>query len=376
MTGSSGVFGLRQQQAPAAVLEPVLVETNDGETTNISGYVYTTGYASAVAISGDGRVIAIGAYYYDTVVYSNCGCVYIYDRSPVTNTLTLRSTILVDVNTIQSNAHFGSALSLSTDGDTVIVGSDYWRDGTYEGTANVYGWISSTQEWVQKGQMLAGYEGQGYAYSGVSISGDGNRVAVGALGGAGFVRIYDYNNVSGTWDLNAHITATDGIFEASFGTDVDLSVDGNQLMVCSVGYHSWRTFTYTGGTWVQDPQVVWSPDTEQDPDTGEYYYYTTIGEYYACAGSVNGDLTIAAIGAMYYTDTLTRQGGVYLYYKNQNTNLWEVGTQVLMADDPQTYAYYGRRVELCANENLLLVGSTGWDGAYSNQGKFYLYELV
>jgi hypothetical protein len=117
--------------------------------------------------------MVIGAYQANT----NRGEVYVYQRNG--NTWTQRGQTLQGVNNYDE---FGFDVSINNNGNTIAVGIKGWDDNpnntTYEiGQTAIYDWDGS--QWVQRGTAIEGsniFDQCGYA---VSLSGDGDRIAVG-----------------------------------------------------------------------------------------------------------------------------------------------------------------------------------------------------
>jgi len=178
--------------------------------------------------NGDNMVI--GAYQANT----NRGEVYVYQRNG--NTWTQRGQTLQGANNYDE---FGFDVSINNDGNTVAVGIKGWDDNpnntTYEiGQTAIYDWDGS--QWVQRGTAIEGsniFDQCGYA---ISLSGDGDRVAVGyrasnlATTGGGQVRIFDWNGSE--WTQNGDPILGDGV-NVFCGHSVGLSDDGLVLGIGS-----------------------------------------------------------------------------------------------------------------------------------------------
>ena len=120
----------------------------------------------------------------------------------------------------------------------------------------------NAQDWPQLGQDIIGPS----EVQEVSISADGNRLAVG-VPGAGYVRIFEYNGSS--WvQLGANITVKEDESPSRFGFSVSLSADGNRVAIGAPGYDApatgsglfdfdrpnaglVRIFEFNGSSWVQ-----------------------------------------------------------------------------------------------------------------------------
>jgi hypothetical protein len=158
-----------------------------------------------------------------------------------------------DLDGDSAEDHLGMSLAISADGNTVAAGATY-RNG-YTGYARVYSWNGNN--WVQKGSDITGQAWFENVGSSVSLSADGNRVAVGGSGidTAGGERVYDWN---GTAWVQA---GTDILGESpgdQFGWTSSISADGNRLAVGA--YNNWgtdtaagqvRVYDWNGSAWVQ-----------------------------------------------------------------------------------------------------------------------------
>ena len=190
----------------------------------------------------NGNNMVIGAYQANT----NRGEVYVYQRSG--NTWTQRGQTLQGVNNYDE---FGFDVSINNNGNTIAVGIKGWDDNpnntTYEiGQTAIYDWVGS--QWVQRGAAIQGnniFDQCGYA---VSLSGDGNRIAVGyrasniAFSGGGQVRVFDWNGTA--WVQNGDPILGDGV-NVFCGHSVGLSDDG---VVLGVGLSRGGVITPFGGS--------------------------------------------------------------------------------------------------------------------------------
>ena len=135
-------------------------------------------FGYSVSISGDGNTAIVGAFYDNNGKGINAGSAYIYTRS--CSTWTQQSKLLASDGAAGDN--FGNSVSISGDGNTAIIGAYYDDDkGSDSGSAYIYTRSGST--WNQQAKVVAsdGTSNDIFGYS-VSISGDGNTVIVGAYG--------------------------------------------------------------------------------------------------------------------------------------------------------------------------------------------------
>lgn len=135
---------------------------------------------SAIALSLDGRVIAVGAHL-NSDNYQRSGQVRAFQlNSDDTKWVPLGS----DINGEAFGDQFGGAISLSNDGLTLAVGARFHDDDdvsttnqTNIGHVRVFRFIDV--DWTMMGNDIEGDEaGEGFGYS-VSLSGDGRTCAIG-----------------------------------------------------------------------------------------------------------------------------------------------------------------------------------------------------
>lgn len=221
--------------------------------TDMVGSEYS---GNSVSLSADGTIIAIGAPYADGSPFTDSGVVYIYRN--VAGTWTQIGLILGESTGDLS----GISVSLSSNGTVVAIGA-YNNDGngSNSGQVRVYKNISGT--WTQIGSDINGEAAEDYSGVSVSLSSDGNSVAIGAPKNdgngdlSGQVRVY--RNNSGTWTkIGADIDGYSS--QDRSGTSVSLSANGNVVAIGAPYYGNSgnnlnkgqvRLFVNVSGTWTQ-----------------------------------------------------------------------------------------------------------------------------
>ena len=233
---------------------------------------------AGAAISGDGMTLAVGAQHEsssargidgdqnDESAY-NAGAVYVFTGSGANWT----QQAYIKASNADGGDHFGNVVALSADGNTMAV-SAYWESSAATGVNGdqadnsipqagaVYIFARSDGTWSQQAYLKAsntGRAGEGdlfgdgdqYGFS-MSLSGDGNTVAVGAItedGNASGIdgdqaddsavsagAVYVYTRTGTTWSQQAYIkssAAADFTNGDMFGYSVSLNADGNTLAV-------------------------------------------------------------------------------------------------------------------------------------------------
>ena len=165
----------------------------------------------------------------------------------------------IEANTVFFDS-FGSACSLSEDGNRIAIG-DPTATGSFveSGVVQIFDWNGAS--WVQAGTDIPGDASfDDYGHS-VSLSGDGNRLAIGAPGNdgngsnAGHVKIFEWDGVN--WSQVG--TAIEGeAADDDSGWSVSLTHDGNLLAIGSPGNDDngsnsgqVRLYSWDGTVWSQ-----------------------------------------------------------------------------------------------------------------------------
>ena len=191
----------------------------------------------SVSLSSDGNTLVVGGHYNDGTGL-DAGHARVYDWNTVA--WTKRGS---DIDGEAANDQSGVSVSISSDGNTVAIGARYNDDaGVDAGHARVYDWdtVTTPNQWTQRGQDVNGEAAGDYSGGSVSLSSDGNTVAIGAinndasgnlLSNAGHARVYDWDTVAWTQrgsDIDGEAAGDNS------GWSVSLSSDGNRIAVGAV----------------------------------------------------------------------------------------------------------------------------------------------
>ena len=143
-----------------------------------------------------------------------------------------------DINGEAAVDNSGWSVSLSSDGTIVAIGTgNNDGNGNNSGHTRIYQYSSGS--WSQLGSDIDGEAADDYSGSSVSLSSDGTIVAIGAPyndgngDASGHTRIYQYN--SGSWaQLLSDIDGEAADFDQS-GYSVSLSSDGTKVAIGAIG---------------------------------------------------------------------------------------------------------------------------------------------
>ncbi len=207
---------------------------------DLKGIAQGDDFGFAVSMSADGTRVAIGAPQNDNNGL-DAGEARVYRFNSSDGLWYLMATAVPLVGDSQFD-EFGFAVALSADGRCLAVGAPY-RDGllgTEDGQVRVFQWNTFTG-WVQRGQSIGGEASDDHSGWSVALSGDGARVAIGAPDnngtngpGSGHVRVWEYQDAS--WvRLGQDIDGSAPM--AGSGFAVALSRGGGQVAI-GAPYHS------------------------------------------------------------------------------------------------------------------------------------------
>ncbi len=205
-----------------------------------------------VSLSDNGGIVAVGATGNDANG-NNSGHVRIF-KNVDDNWVQVGS----DIDGEAAGDVSGCSISISSDGSVVAIGAR-GNDGGGSETGHVRIFKNVDDNWVQIGSDIDGQQlyddGGGYHQSGssVSLSDDGNTLVVGASGWIdydgyvhGEVRIYENN--SGTWQQIGS-TIDDISNDDKTGQRTSISGDGTTLAVSSWSSGLVRIYERSGSSW-------------------------------------------------------------------------------------------------------------------------------
>jgi len=306
--------------------------------------------------------------------------------------------------------HFGTAIALSGDGNTLAVGAlledssssgidGAQTDNSMPSSGAVYVFSRGTNSWSQQGYIKASNPDSDDVFGvSIAIDADGNTLVVGAYGesssdtgingnqadnSAGYAgAAYVFKRTNGIWSQEAYLKASNTDTDDHFGASVDLSDDGNTLAVGAYGEASAATgvdgdatdntapysgavyvFSRGGGIWTQDAYIK-SSNSEADDffgisvslsGNGQTLAVGATGERSATTG-IDGDQSDNSIG---------HAGAVYVFLKNTAT--WSQQAYV-KASNTDADDYFGISIALDHFGDTLAVGAYGEDSAAAGIG--------
>lgn len=321
----------------------------DGEGANDQSGV-------SISLSSNGNILAIGALRNGgngtlsghTRIYENQSGVWIQ--------------LGQDIDGEAASDQSGVSVSLSSDGNIVAIGALRNSDnGENSGHVRVFGY--SEDIWTQLGQDIDGESTSDRSGFSVSLSSDGTKVAIGAPQNngnnavlSGHVRVYE--NQSGVWMQLGQDIDGEGASDQS-GISVSLSSDGNIVAIggsrLSAGNAYVRVYENQSGTWIQIGN-----DIENVPVTNNVDLKV----------SLSSDGSLLAIGRP-KSDNGANSGNAYIY-QNQSGNWSQIGNVIEGEAEGDNSGNY---VSLSSNGNVLAVGAQGNDDNGTTSGHVRVYDL-
>ena len=372
-------------------------------------------FGSSVSLSSDGNTLAVGARFEESNATGIggdegnnsvpfAGAVYVFSRSGTTWT----QQAYVKASNTDADDQFGYSVSLSSDGNTLAVGainegSNATGIGGNEdnnsttvgasypkqsGAGAVYVFSRSDTTWTQQAYVKASNtDAKDYFGHSVSLSSDGNTLAVGALqessNATGIIdadednnstskagAVYVFSRSGTTWTQQAYVKASDTEAGDEFGYSVSLSSDGNTLAVGARHSYSSSTgalyvFSRSGTTWTQQAYVKAS-NTEANDDFGYSVSLSSDGNTLA-VGAQRESSNATGIGGDEDDNSAPFAGAVYVFSRSGTT--WTQQAYVKSSNN-ERLNYFGASVSLSSDGNTLAVGAYNEDSA---AGAVYLY---
>lgn len=257
----------------------------------------------------------------------------------------------------------------------------------------------SAQNWDQVGEDIISVSTDDKSGASVSLSDDGLTMAIGSPFNSdeglhvGHVRIFAYNGVS--WELKGNIIKGN-LTEKGFGYSVSLSNDGNRVAICA----SWgkvRIYDWNGSLWQQignsldiEPLSVFQGkvsisgngeivgvgdigNSTNGTNAGEVRIYKLNGNTWQQKGS---SITGSAYGITGYTLSLSNDGSCFATNHHQDKNIhvyyWNQADWVLKGDILNEFPAH--HAGLSSDGNTLAVSGINGPGQTENNGYAQVYK--
>ena len=381
-------------------------------------------FGGGLALSADGNTLAVGAYREDSAATgiggdqqdnstTDTGAVYIFTRTGST----WAQQAYIKASNPDDSDLFGDLLALSADGSTLAagvpgedsaatgIGGDQ-TDNTAADSGAVYVFTQESNVWSQQAYIKASNTDAGDQFGhGVALSADGNILAVGALyedsvasgiegdqndnsaldSGA----VYVFTRANSTWSQQTYIKASNAESGDNFGKDVELSADGNTLVVAAPTEDSNATgingdendnsatnsgavyvFTHKSNVWSQQAYIKASNTDAGDVFGGgsNWWGITISGDGNTLAvAALNEDSAAIGIDGDQFDNSATKSGAVYVF--NRDSSTWSQRAYI-KASNTEAGDSFGEwhGISLSADGNSLAVGAYAEDSSATGIG--------
>ena len=325
--------------------------------------VYQDTFGFSVSLSPDGNIAVVGALSVDSGGRTNNGAVYVFTRTAGVWTQQQRLTASDATN----SAGLGYSVDISSDGLTILAGAEYENSAT--GSAYLYKYESG--EWIEQRKFTASDAATGDRYgTSVSLSEDGNTALIGAYvedtspnsnNGAAYVY-----TLSGTTWTEQKLLSPDISSNDSFGASVSISADGLTAVIGagSEGYSEGSgggaayIYTISGSTWTYQAKLTASDNA--------------VGDFFGESVAISADGNTALIGAN-AEDTApnTSNGAAYIFTRSGTT--W-TQQQKILEPVPAENNRFATSVAMSDDGLTFFIGSYYGDDTLTDQGTVYIYR--
>ncbi|ENS5605990.1 FG-GAP repeat protein [Vibrio mimicus] len=390
-------------------------EDNFGTSLALSEDGKTLVVGASAEDNGFKGIITDGSEASDSGTAVDSGAVYVFTKS---NTGTWSQSAYIKASNTGASDLFGSSVAISKDGKTLAVGAptednaskgiiSNGSETTDVGTVNNSGAVylftqSDSGEWSQGAYFKASNTGASDLFgSAIALSDNGKMLVVGAYnednGAKGIITngsevidlgtatnsgvVYVFiKDSSGSWAQSAYIKASNTGADDNFGASVAVSEDGNTLTVgawfednsvtgivvdgsevtdLGTANNSGAVYLFSrdAGIWSQSAYVKGSNTGTSDgfgeslsvSDNGKTFAVGSPGENNSAKGIIINGSEINDVGSA------TSAGAVYLFTKDSSGNWSQIA--YLKASNTGMIDYFGKSLALSNDGNLVAVGA-------------------
>lgn len=364
-------------------------------------------FGEAIALSGDGNTLAVGAPFEDgnatgvngtsNNFAANAGAVYVFVR----NVSTWNQQAYIKASNSDTGDQFGDSVALSADGSILAIGAPSERSSTTgvnslpnddaNASGAVYVFTRDGDSWDEQAYIKASNtDDSDFFGKNLALSGDGKTLAVGATGedssttsinstpnedatDAGAVYVFTYRYVLSeaglAWREQAYIKPSNTDADDKFGQSLALSGDGDTLAVGSPDEDSSSNsvnstpdndeanagaayvFTRSDFTWSQHAYVKAANNGSGDQFGGSIAL-SNDGNTLAVGARLE-DSTISGVNGL-PSDSGINTGAVYVF--TRNAALWDQNA-FIKASNPGNIDVFGDTLTLAGDGNTLAVGA-------------------
>ena len=236
---------------------------------------------------------------------------------------------------------YRESMDLSDDGRTLVVGYTGYDYDSTENVGSVYIYEYELGQWVQKKHLMPSDKTQLLGFGDtVAISGSGNTLLVRSNTDGGEVYIYR-RQLDESWMLQE--TLVDPANGNSFGEALDVSEDGDAIVISDYVHEEVFTYHFNGGVWEQTGHLE---------NSSTWYYGIDI------AMSENGN-RIFVRNDIYWDSVVDKPLNVYVY--DFNGTEWHLNKKILLDKQVEDGHVTFGSLDITPGGNRFVVSDTGLD---------------
>lgn len=365
----------------------------------------------STAISADGSIVAIGSIF-NANAGNAAGQVRVYRLSN-----NVWSQIGADINGETGGDQTGQSVSLSDDGSVLAIGEPFNNDlGFTSGQVRVFRNVNDS--WIQVGQDLYGQNAVASAGTSVDLSADGNTVAFGApntlvspfTSFTGNVEVYQLQE--NTWVQKGVDIDGDGSI-IKFGQSLSLSEDGNIVAISQTGDPSnlnesqigrVKVYQFQNNQWIQVGNTIFG-QAERDEfgwrvrlsasgsilaissaasnvvvvyqlidsvwtQIADALFGENAGDLFGYSIDLTKDGSTLAVGGRWNSIDGFRRGRAYVF-KYQGGNWEQIENAIVGVADND---HFGFSIAISENGSRIAVGAINNDDSGNNAGQVRVFE--
>jgi hypothetical protein len=265
---------------------------------------------------------------------------------------------------INPNEQFGSGLCMSDDGYTVAANICF--SNQVGGITRVYEY--SNGNWAQKGTSMLGNTGDTIVSweNNMAMDGNGSRIAIAYPEGRnpngnkkGYVVVYEFKNNS--WQQLGQI-----LFDSNagnyYGSAIDMSDDGNRIIIGSKGY----------GSAGRGQAQIFDFDNINWNQVGQTIVGNTAGDFLGSSIAISDDKKIIAIGASGSFNGSTTFGFGKVTVLELVANQWTQIGNTFQGGEQQDFL--GIDLSLSENGKVIAISERQDGSANNNVGEVNIYQ--
>ncbi len=269
---------------------------------------------------------------------------------------------------------FGRRVGASDDLATLVIAAS--GHDSYRGAAYIFVWDAIVSGWIEH-SILSAPDPAPFAEFGsdVTISPDGRTVVVGEIfddnsgfnsPGAAHVFVFD----GAAWLHQAKLTASDPESNLWLGGDVRMTPDASRIVVGARGDGFDAGGSAWGAAYVYDrPKGGWADMTETVKLNASDL---EPGSRFGNAVAISADGNVIVVGAEFNDEGGSKAGAVYIFLPTPDRSDW-VEHQKFLADDATAFWRFGFALAVSPSADTIVIASISDDEVADSAGSAYIF---